>query len=163
MRAQFGPRAVRNYIVSHTEEVSDLVEVLLLQKETGLLEGALGVKYGATAPGPEWPSGSFHLGRVPVTRSGLRAQAPIADARSMNKLQRLPQASVRFGNQDRSCGRDNAPHGSPQQRAKLLQQMNVGGSRCKGIAQDNRVWQFLTGERFAGTSLCKQPHCIGPF
>lgn len=37
VRAQFGPRAVRNYIISHTETVSDLVEVLLLQKETGLL------------------------------------------------------------------------------------------------------------------------------
>ena len=42
VRAQFGARAVRNYIISHTETVSDLVEVLLLQKETGLLEGALG-------------------------------------------------------------------------------------------------------------------------
>ncbi|WP_272545433.1 phosphoenolpyruvate carboxylase [Burkholderia cepacia] len=46
VRAQFGPRAVRNYIISHTETVSDLVEVLLLQKETGLLEGALGVPGG---------------------------------------------------------------------------------------------------------------------
>ncbi|MGN4038971.1 phosphoenolpyruvate carboxylase, partial [Burkholderia gladioli] len=42
VRAQFGPRAVRNYIISHTETVSDLVEVLLLQKETGLLEGSFG-------------------------------------------------------------------------------------------------------------------------
>ncbi|MEX3557274.1 MAG: phosphoenolpyruvate carboxylase, partial [Burkholderia sp.] len=42
VRAQFGPRAVRNYIISHTETVSDLVEVLLLQKETGLLEGTFG-------------------------------------------------------------------------------------------------------------------------
>ncbi|MGN6087427.1 phosphoenolpyruvate carboxylase [Trinickia sp.] len=40
-RERFGPRAVRNYIISHTETVSDLVEVLLLQKETGLLEGTL--------------------------------------------------------------------------------------------------------------------------
>jgi len=37
IRAQFGPRAIRNYIISHTESVSDLLEVLLLQKETGLL------------------------------------------------------------------------------------------------------------------------------
>ncbi|MGN6653509.1 phosphoenolpyruvate carboxylase [Trinickia sp.] len=40
-RERFGARAVRNYIISHTETVSDLVEVLLLQKETGLLEGTL--------------------------------------------------------------------------------------------------------------------------
>lgn len=42
IRARFGPRAVRNYIISHTETVSDLVEVMLLQKETGLFQGALG-------------------------------------------------------------------------------------------------------------------------
>ena len=41
-RRRFGERAVRNYIISHTETVSDLVEVLLLQKETGLLDGTLG-------------------------------------------------------------------------------------------------------------------------
>lgn len=38
---RLGPRAVQHCIISHTEEVSDLLEVLLLQKETGLLEGAL--------------------------------------------------------------------------------------------------------------------------
>lgn len=37
IRQQFGPRAIRNYIISHTESVSDLLEVLLLQKESGLL------------------------------------------------------------------------------------------------------------------------------
>ncbi|KAH0442006.1 hypothetical protein KCU90_g2087, partial [Aureobasidium melanogenum] len=41
-REKFGLRAVRNYIISHTETVSDLVEVMLLQKETGLLQGRLG-------------------------------------------------------------------------------------------------------------------------
>ena len=41
-REKFGERAVRNYIISHTETVSDLVEVMLLQKETGLLHGRLG-------------------------------------------------------------------------------------------------------------------------
>ena len=38
VRQQFGPRAIRNYIISHTESVSDLLEVLLLQKETGLFK-----------------------------------------------------------------------------------------------------------------------------
>jgi phosphoenolpyruvate carboxylase len=37
IRHRFGDRAIRNYIISHTETVSDLLEVLLLQKETGLL------------------------------------------------------------------------------------------------------------------------------
>ena len=37
IRQRYGARAIRNYIISHTETVSDLLEVLLLQKETGLL------------------------------------------------------------------------------------------------------------------------------
>ena len=36
-----GRDALRHYIISHTESVSDLLEVLLLLKETGLLRGAL--------------------------------------------------------------------------------------------------------------------------
>jgi len=39
--ADYGREAIRHYIISHTEEVSDLLEVLLLQKETGLLTGTL--------------------------------------------------------------------------------------------------------------------------
>jgi phosphoenolpyruvate carboxylase len=39
--ARFGRRAIRHYIISHTEDVSDLLEVLLLQKEVGLLRGTL--------------------------------------------------------------------------------------------------------------------------
>ncbi len=41
MREQFGVQAIRHYIISHTETVSDLLEVLLLQKEVGLLQGTL--------------------------------------------------------------------------------------------------------------------------
>jgi len=41
IRQRFGARAVRNAIISHTETVSDLVEVMLLQKETGLMQGCL--------------------------------------------------------------------------------------------------------------------------
>lgn len=40
-RTRFGVHAIRHYIISHTETVSDLLEVLLLQKETGLLQGTL--------------------------------------------------------------------------------------------------------------------------
>lgn len=36
-RARFGPQAIRQYIISHTETLSDLLEVLVLQQETGLL------------------------------------------------------------------------------------------------------------------------------
>lgn len=41
MRERFGAKAIRHAIISHTESVSDLLEVLLLQKEVGLLRGTL--------------------------------------------------------------------------------------------------------------------------
>ncbi|MDP2367700.1 phosphoenolpyruvate carboxylase [Rhodoferax sp.] len=41
MRDSYGVQAIRHYIISHTETVSDLLEVLLLQKEVGLLVGPL--------------------------------------------------------------------------------------------------------------------------
>jgi phosphoenolpyruvate carboxylase len=41
MRQRYGAAAIRHYIISHTEAVSDLLEVLLLQKEVGLLRGTL--------------------------------------------------------------------------------------------------------------------------
>ena len=40
-RERFGKEAIRHYIISHTETVSDLLEVLLLQKEVGLMPGTL--------------------------------------------------------------------------------------------------------------------------
>ena len=40
-RARFGKQAIRHYIISHTETVSDLLEVLLLQKEVGLMHNTL--------------------------------------------------------------------------------------------------------------------------
>lgn len=43
-RQLFGNDAIRHYIISHTETVSDLLEVLLLQKEVGLMHGVLGKK-----------------------------------------------------------------------------------------------------------------------
>ncbi len=41
MREHYGSESIRHYIISHTESVSDLLEVLLLQKEAGLLRGTL--------------------------------------------------------------------------------------------------------------------------
>ena len=47
--ARFGREALRHYIISHTESVSDLLEVALLLKETGLLRGTLDAAPGASA------------------------------------------------------------------------------------------------------------------
>ncbi|HOZ66138.1 MAG TPA: phosphoenolpyruvate carboxylase [Burkholderiaceae bacterium] len=44
MRQRFGAHAIKHYIISHTETVSDLLEVLLLQKEVGLMHGTLSNK-----------------------------------------------------------------------------------------------------------------------
>lgn len=41
IRAVYGRNAIRHCIISHTEAVSDLLEVLLLQKEAGLMVGTL--------------------------------------------------------------------------------------------------------------------------
>ncbi|MDI4633723.1 phosphoenolpyruvate carboxylase [Pelomonas sp. V22] len=38
---RYGREAIRHYIISHTESVSDLLEVMLLLKEVGLLRGTL--------------------------------------------------------------------------------------------------------------------------
>lgn len=40
-RRKFGPEVIRHAIISHTESVSDLLEVMALQKECGLMQGAL--------------------------------------------------------------------------------------------------------------------------
>ena len=40
-RERFGTQTIRHAIISHTETVSDLLEVMLLQKECGLMQGLL--------------------------------------------------------------------------------------------------------------------------
>ena len=41
MRERYGTACIRHAIISHTETVSDLLEVLVLQKEVGLMRGTL--------------------------------------------------------------------------------------------------------------------------
>ena len=71
MLARYGREAMRHYIISHTEAVSDLLEVLLLLKETGLLRGTLDGEGAAAAVSP--------LIVVPLfeTIGDLRQAAPI--------------------------------------------------------------------------------------
>jgi phosphoenolpyruvate carboxylase len=49
LRQRHGREALRHSIISHTEEVSDLLEVLLLQKECGLLHGTLDGSHDSAA------------------------------------------------------------------------------------------------------------------
>ncbi|SDC48588.1 Phosphoenolpyruvate carboxylase, type 1 [Paracidovorax valerianellae] len=78
MRERFGPQAIRHYIISHTETVSDLLEVLLLQKEVGLMHGTLDAE--PPAPGtPARSAATTDLIVVPLfeTIEDLRNAAPI--------------------------------------------------------------------------------------
>jgi phosphoenolpyruvate carboxylase len=71
LRQFFGAETIRHYIISHTESVSDLLEVLLLQKECGLMRGSL-------APG-DISRSTVDLIVVPLfeTIEDLRAAEPI--------------------------------------------------------------------------------------
>ena len=75
-RARFGAAAIRHYIISHTETVSDLLEALLLQKEVGLLRGSLNTTNGSPA------NARCDLIVVPLfeTIDDLRNAAPIMRA-----------------------------------------------------------------------------------
>ncbi len=70
IRERFGQETIRHAIISHTESVSDLLEVLVIQKETGLLYGTL------------TQDGKAGLIVVPLfeTIEDLRCAAPIMQA-----------------------------------------------------------------------------------
>ena len=76
MRERFGADAIRHYIISHTETVSDLLEVLLLQKEVGLLRGVLNGKSMQLAARPSQGESDHTGGSDP--RSGA-AWRPVSD------------------------------------------------------------------------------------
>ena len=77
-RARFGKEAIRHYIISHTETVSDLLEVLLLQKEVGLMHGVLETFEGSGRV-PGRPEATYDLIVVPLfeTIEDLRNAARI--------------------------------------------------------------------------------------
>ncbi|HEX7642658.1 MAG TPA: phosphoenolpyruvate carboxylase [Burkholderiaceae bacterium] len=75
IRQRYGERAIRNYIISHTETVSDLLEVFLLQRETGLLRAV----WRSDAAEPEF---EHELMVIPLfeTIPDLRCAADIMEA-----------------------------------------------------------------------------------
>ena len=88
--ARFGKQAIRHYIISHTETVSDLLEVLLLQKEVGLMRGILNEPGGADS------RATHDLIVVPLfeTIEDLRNAAPIMrDFYSLPGIAQLVQRS----------------------------------------------------------------------
>ena len=81
MRQRFGTDAIRHYIISHTETVSDLLEVLLLQKEVGLMRGVLNgsanVPAASAASDPLSPICDLIVVPLFETIEDLRNAAPI--------------------------------------------------------------------------------------
>ncbi|WP_420474105.1 phosphoenolpyruvate carboxylase [Noviherbaspirillum sp. ST9] len=90
IRRRYGDRAIRNYIISHTETVSDLLEVLLLQKETGLLHQEWDTETG------EASNARNELMVIPLfeTIPDLRCAAGI-----MDRFMSLPQVRRLVANQ----------------------------------------------------------------
>ncbi|MDE2092656.1 MAG: phosphoenolpyruvate carboxylase [Burkholderiales bacterium] len=118
MRERYGPQALRHCIISHTEAVSDLLEVLLLLKEVGLLRGTLddapeGARDGAgdaSEGGPSSPDGAvcdLIVSPLFETIDDLRHAAPIMrDFYALPGIARMIQRSRvgEFAEQDIMLG-----------------------------------------------------------
>ncbi|WP_098493173.1 phosphoenolpyruvate carboxylase [Collimonas sp. PA-H2] len=110
MRKRYGARSIRNYIISHTETVSDLLEVLLLQQETGLLrpEG----KDKASKDGKD--SGTLEVMVIPLfeTIPDLRRAAAIMEqfmalppvARLIAKQGKLQEVMLGYSDSNKDGG-----------------------------------------------------------
>ncbi|MGB8326930.1 MAG: phosphoenolpyruvate carboxylase, partial [Steroidobacteraceae bacterium] len=71
-REKLGPLAISHYIISHTEQLSDLLEVLVLQKESGLLTGTLdGAAHQALIVVPLFETIADLRNAVPIMRDYL--------------------------------------------------------------------------------------------
>ncbi len=99
-RQRFGKTAILHYIISHTESVSDLLEVLLLQKEVGLMHSTLD------------DNATTELIVVPLfeTIEDLRNAAPI-----MQEFYALPG----IANMVKRSSREGALPGTPEQDIML--------------------------------------------
>lgn len=82
LRQRFGRESIRHYIISHTESVSDLLEVLLLMKEVGLMRGTPDPADDTGEPHAEDFAARCDLIVVPLfeTIADLRQAAPIMAA-----------------------------------------------------------------------------------
>jgi phosphoenolpyruvate carboxylase len=80
MRRRYGPDALRHYIISHTEDVSDLLEVMLLLKEVGLLRGTLDASARGGELAPDGAVTDLIVSPLFETIGDLRNAAPIMRA-----------------------------------------------------------------------------------
>ena len=80
MLQRYGREALRHYIISHTEDVSDLLEVMVLLKEAGLLRGTLDGDDGDGAAAPSGAVSDLIVSPLFETIGDLRNAAPIMRA-----------------------------------------------------------------------------------
>ncbi|MDQ9170291.1 phosphoenolpyruvate carboxylase [Oxalobacteraceae bacterium R-40] len=91
IRKRYGSRAIRNYIISHTETVSDLLEVFLLQRETGLMR----ISSDSNTKGENDSEAELMVIPLFETIPDLRCAADI-----MERLMAIPQVKLLIEKQD---------------------------------------------------------------
>lgn len=108
-RERYGAASIRHAIISHTESVSDLLEVLVLQKECGLLHGCLPAENSnptestASTPNPEPARAELIVVPLFETIADLRqAQSTMAAYYTLPGI--LPMIAASGGVQDLMLG-----------------------------------------------------------
>ena len=98
--ARYGRHAIRHYIISHTEDVSDLLEVLVLQKESGLLTGTLdGGAQAALIVSPLFETIADLRHAEPIMRA-YYALPGVLDMILRSKLQQFAEQDIMLGYSD---------------------------------------------------------------
>jgi phosphoenolpyruvate carboxylase len=158
MRERYGAEAIRHYIISHTETVSDLLEVLLLQKEVGLLQG----RHSGTLDDADCVAG---LITVPLfeTIQDLRNAAPIM--RDFYALPGITALVERGGEQDIMLGysdsnKDGGIFTSNWElyRAETELAMLFDGMNAAGPSQGVSSPSGGSAPRAAGSVGANRPH-----
>jgi phosphoenolpyruvate carboxylase len=118
-RQRFGKAAILHYIISHTESVSDLLEVLLLQKEVGLMQGTLEVPalLGASGSPLARPEPAQGLARTELIVVPLFET--IEDLRNAAPIMREFYALSGIADMVRRSASEGALHDSPEQDIML--------------------------------------------
>ena len=121
-----GAAAIRHYIISHTETVSDLLEVLLLQKEVGLLRGTLDDKR------------DLRPDRGAAVRNHRRPAQRRADHARVLRAARHPGPGAALR---RRAGRDAGLQRQQQGRRHLHQQLGALPRRASRWWRCSTSWQ----------------------
>jgi phosphoenolpyruvate carboxylase len=118
-RQRFGKAAILHYIISHTESVSDLLEVLLLQKEVGLMQGTLEVPEVIGSSGKPPIHSEFAQGLARTELIVVPLFETIEDLRNAAPIMREFYALSGIADMVRRSASEGALHDSPEQDIML--------------------------------------------